>query len=361
MSRFPALKDAQERLERIFDEAGSEMDLGKVKSVEGTNVEKAAEIKRLNDEIRRMQGVAKAAAAGHGESGAEPGSGPDASGSSSAWSGTGDSALARFADLLKTRTAGRVELKAATTTNSGARTAVASGTAGPAYLHQAAGIDRQGSETLNIEAPYFAAFTAQSETAEEGTKPSMADPTLQSRSMAAYAVTKDVSDQTIRFGAGLTVIGQRMESEVVYSINAATASAFETEGGTPIAFTDSASHMLDVGIAEVESQSGNFPTLIVLNPADYPMISAKEGADSGTDIGSRVSEFNGVRLAANPSITAGVAAVVDGAGWSAFGTAMMLDTLPNLSTNIVTARAEQYFTIVPHYSGSAVAVDITSA
>src|SRR5690349_14854216 len=55
---FPALaekegakKARQDELAAIFREAGPEMDLTKVKSVKGTTVDKAAHIKKLNDEL----------------------------------------------------------------------------------------------------------------------------------------------------------------------------------------------------------------------------------------------------------------------------------------------------------------------
>lgn len=91
---FPALKDAQERkqakekeLATIFEEAGQEMDLAKVKSINGTNVEKASHIRQLNDElgdigqeVENLKGVEKASERarhapdiGNGEPGSEPG------------------------------------------------------------------------------------------------------------------------------------------------------------------------------------------------------------------------------------------------------------------------------------------------
>jgi HK97 family phage major capsid protein len=55
---FPALKEAQEKLEAkrkslasIFDEAGPEVDFTKVKSVKGNPFEIAAEVRKLNDEL----------------------------------------------------------------------------------------------------------------------------------------------------------------------------------------------------------------------------------------------------------------------------------------------------------------------
>lgn len=93
---FPALKEAQGKLDAkrkelasIFDEAGPDVDLTKVKSVKGTSHDIAAKIRELNDEatdlgkeVDSLQAVAKAAARaktaddqhlGTGESGAENG------------------------------------------------------------------------------------------------------------------------------------------------------------------------------------------------------------------------------------------------------------------------------------------------
>lgn len=72
---FPALKEKEEALEAkrkdlagIFGEAGPEMDLSKVKSIKGTTVDKAAHIRKLNDEstdlgkeVDNLRAVQKAA------------------------------------------------------------------------------------------------------------------------------------------------------------------------------------------------------------------------------------------------------------------------------------------------------------
>lgn len=85
---FPALKEAQERLDAkrksladIFAEAGQDYDMSKVKSVQGDTAAKVAHIGALNDEIAgckkkvdELLVVARAAAAAkeHGEGGSEP-------------------------------------------------------------------------------------------------------------------------------------------------------------------------------------------------------------------------------------------------------------------------------------------------
>lgn len=59
--QFPALKEARERLEarqddlhKIFDEAGPELDMSKVKSVDGDSAAKAARIRELDKEINDL-------------------------------------------------------------------------------------------------------------------------------------------------------------------------------------------------------------------------------------------------------------------------------------------------------------------
>ena len=68
---FPALDAAKAELRGIFDEAGPEMDLSRVKSIAGDSATKMARIKTLNDRIDELERVAKAASRGHGESGTE--------------------------------------------------------------------------------------------------------------------------------------------------------------------------------------------------------------------------------------------------------------------------------------------------
>jgi HK97 family phage major capsid protein len=86
---FPALKEARgklgakrKELSTIFDEAGPDIDLAKVKSIDGDTTAKAAHIKNLNDEmadlgkkVDELREVAKAAAAAR--SGEAPGENSD--------------------------------------------------------------------------------------------------------------------------------------------------------------------------------------------------------------------------------------------------------------------------------------------
>lgn len=53
--QFPALKTAEDKLKKIFAEAGPNVDLEQVKSIDGTRAEKLAEIRRLNDEIADLK------------------------------------------------------------------------------------------------------------------------------------------------------------------------------------------------------------------------------------------------------------------------------------------------------------------
>lgn len=91
MASFPALKEAEGKLElkrkelaQIFEEAGSELDLTKVKCVKGTTHDVASRIRVLNDEqtdlgkevdsLRVVQRAAEHAKQAPGSGGAEPGS-----------------------------------------------------------------------------------------------------------------------------------------------------------------------------------------------------------------------------------------------------------------------------------------------
>ena len=72
---FPALRDKetalkakQDELAGLFREAGPDMDLTQIKSFKGTSIDKAAFIRKLNDEatslgreVDDLRGVAKAA------------------------------------------------------------------------------------------------------------------------------------------------------------------------------------------------------------------------------------------------------------------------------------------------------------
>lgn len=266
-------------------------------------------------------------------------------------------ATREFVKLVEENKAGRVEL-AATTSNSGAEVIVNGrpGAMSP-FLSDQAAIAVKGASTGTVESPYFSALSAVAATAEEGTKPSMSDPTLKSVDMAAYASTISITDQARRFGAGLPVFEQRLKNAVIFSLNAAVADAFETEGGTPLTIgTNTVGQQLDRAIASVWSQTGRKPSAIVLNSANYIDVAEKTGADSGGDIGSAVTMWNGVVILVNDAITADVAVAVAPGGWTAYRSSMIFDTDPNLSDNTLLARAEMYAAILPHFSGAAVAV-----
>jgi len=109
---------------------------------------------------------------------------------------------------------------------------------------------------------------AQSATAEGDNKPNMTDPTLATATLVAFAVVEDVSDQVIRFGVGAQAVTERLASESVFSVNAATANALETAAETPVMFATSASQMADLGIAKVWTKTGAKPTALLVNNAD---------------------------------------------------------------------------------------------
>lgn len=168
-----------------------------------------------------------------------------------------------FKQLVMSRQPGSVLLQRAgvTTAIAGARTDTLASNAKLPYVYMKAGIAFDAATTLTFQSPYFAAHVAQAATGEGTSKPVHADPTLKSVSLAAYATTIVVSDQVSRFGVGIDAIAQRLQQNVIFSVNAATVDAFEAEAGTAVAFAGSAGAMLDKGIALVQSKTGNYPSL----------------------------------------------------------------------------------------------------
>ncbi|TPG31663.1 hypothetical protein [Mycolicibacterium hodleri] len=255
----------------------------------------------------------------------------------------------------------QVETRSVTTANAGARHAVAAGPLGrPEWLYRSARIPFSPADSLVVSGPKFAALVAQTATAELGTKPNMTDPTLATSTLAAFAVLEEVSDQMVRFGAGAEAVTNRLAAESVFSVNAAIADALEAAAGTPVTYTTSPSHMADMGIAKVWAKTGAKPTAIVVNSADYPLLSAKAAVGPGDGIGAEVVAFNGIPLVVNDAITAGVGVVVNGMAFSAHGTDVLLASLPNLDNNTVKLRAETYFALLQHDAGAIVAVDFAA-
>lgn len=75
---FPALEAAEAELTKIFNEAGPDCDLSKVKSLTGTNAAKAGKIRELNETVGELRKVADQAQLGHAERG--DGANPDING-----------------------------------------------------------------------------------------------------------------------------------------------------------------------------------------------------------------------------------------------------------------------------------------
>ncbi|WP_094287661.1 hypothetical protein [Mycobacterium lehmannii] len=280
---------------------------------------------------------------------------------SAGWRGDDGGPLAEFAAGLAAGvpTRAAVECRSVTSATAGARGAVAAEALGQAdWLWQVASIPFTPADSLTVAGPRYAALVAQDATPEEADKPAMADPAKVSATLEAFGVTQVVSDQVIRFGIGATAVSARLASEVVFSVNAATAAALETAAGTPLGFAGSPSYSADLGIATIWAQTGAKPTLLLVNPADYPELSDKAAVGPGDTIGAEVVRFNGVPLAVNAAVTAGVGVVLNGRAFSAHGTDVLFASLPNLGDNTVTLRAEAYFALLQHDAGAAVAVDL---
>lgn len=254
-----------------------------------------------------------------------------------------------------------VETRAVTSANAGARGAVAAGGIGrPEWLWQAAGIPFFPANSLKVSGPKFAALVARSSTAEGANKPNMADPSLEEETLEAFAVVEEISDQVVRFGVGAQAVSERLASESVFSVNAAFADALEAAAGTPVVYAGSASRMADLGIARIWARTGAKPTALLVNSADYPALSDKAAVGPGDGIASAVVLFNGTPLIVNDAITAGIAVAVNGRGFTAHGTDVLLASLPNLNNNTVTLRAETYAALLQHDAGAIVAVDLTA-
>lgn len=272
-------------------------------------------------------------------------------------------AMAEFTEALIRGVPYRVaiECRSITSANAGSRAAVAIEAIGrPRWLWQDASIPFFAADSLTVSGPKFAALVAQSATAEAGAKPNMADPSLEQETLQAFAVVDEVSDQMVRFGLGAQAVSERLAAESVFSVNAAFAEALETAAGAPVTFTTAASHMADLGIARVWAQTGAKPTVLLVNSADYPLLSDKAAVGPGDTIGAPVMMFNGVPLVVNDAVTAGVGVALNGRAFSAHGTDVLLASLPDLSTNMVTLRAETYAALLQHDAGACVAVDLAA-
>lgn len=255
----------------------------------------------------------------------------------------------------------QIECRSITTANAGARTGTAVQSLGrPQWLYEALGIPFAVSNTLKVAGPKFAALVARSATAEGANKPNATDPTLEEETLAAFAVVEDISDQVVRFGVGAGAVTNRLASESVFSVNAAIADSLEAAAGTPITYTTSAGHMADAGIAKIWARTGAKPTGILVNSADYPLLAAKAVTGPGDTVGAEVVRYNGIPIAVNDAVTAGIGVVVNGSAFSAHGTDVLLASAPNLSNNTVLLRAETYFALLQHDEGAIVAVDFAA-
>ena len=70
--------------------------------------------------------------------------------------------------------------------------------------------------------------------------------------------------------------------------------------------------------------------------------------------------YNGIPIAVNDSVAAGIGVVLNGGGFSAHGTDVLFASLPELTNNMVTLRAEAYFGLLQHDAGAIVAVDLAA-
>lgn len=72
--KFGALEDIEAKLDRIFSEAGDDLDLTKCKDLYGDRLDRVAQLKKINDQREELLTVKRAAERGYGhESGADQG------------------------------------------------------------------------------------------------------------------------------------------------------------------------------------------------------------------------------------------------------------------------------------------------
>lgn len=249
--------------------------------------------------------------------------------------------LEKFAELLRNRETGNVEIRALGTTNSGARTDVWGANLGLDFIHRALGIPEElRSDGLRYESPKWAALTAQAATGEGAAFPTLTDPTLATETLARYGRYTLVSDEALQFGTTLTDIGARLADEVVNDVNTAVVNAIEA-AAVAQAFAVSAAQSLDTAIAKVRAATGA-ATGVLVNPADYFLFSSKSGADSGDDIGSQVVAWNGVAIVPHDAVDAGFATVVSGRAFRLVGTQLTLESMAELSTGQMAARSRMH-------------------
>jgi hypothetical protein len=273
-------------------------------------------------------------------------------------------ALGDFARALSEGVPMRVsiETRSITSLNAGGSVSVGSEQPGqPSWLWSDCQIPFTPAAALTVAGPTWAKLVAQVDTPETQTKPSLADPALASAKLRAFAVVSTVSDQILRYGVGPVAVTTRLTSEVVYSTNAAFAAGLEAAAGTPLAAAATPSEGADLAVGSVWAATGSRPTALLVNPVDYASLSSKAAYGPGDTIAAAVVRYNGTALVVNSAITAGVVVAVVGQGFSAHASQVNLASLPILTTNQVTLRAEIYAALLAHDAGAAVAVTLTGA
>ena len=97
-----------------------------------------------------------------------------------------------------------------------------------------------------------------------------------------------------------------------------------------------------------------------MNPADYPALADKAAVGPGDGVGAEIVRFNGVPLIVNAAVTSGVGVVVNGSGLLRARNSVLFATLPNITDNTTTFRAETYAALLQHDASAVVAVDLVT-
>lgn len=266
--------------------------------------------------------------------------------------------LAEVDEMIREGRAGRVkvELRAISSANAGARTDVDAGGFLPPFVHEQAQIPFESAEALTIQGPRFPALTAVAATAEGGTKPVATDPTLNDVTLSAFAEQTLVSDQVIRFGTGQSVYSQALTADVIAGVNAHVVDTIEA-GATAQAFAVSAQQGVDTAIANVSADTGNV-TAILINPADYHLLTDKQGIGDRPD--SAIRAWNGVPLVVSDAADVGFATVLNGAVYRLHGTSFIFRQQDVVGSNERALLVEMYAALIEHRAGAAIKADIIS-
>ena len=182
-------------------------------------------------------------------------------------------------------------------------------------------------------------------TAEGGTKPTLVQLTPQTVALSKYAglavfsTERAINTDLLVPAVGAVLIGQCLRGFDVACIAALAAAA-----PAPILGTTWSAAIL-AGVGEVIG-NGGYPSVLVMNPADYAAAVESPGQGYAADPTTAVPSLFGLQIILSAAVTAGTAYVLDpGAlmvGQAARSPYVVLDPYSGLSTNEVRIAGEVY-------------------